>query len=262
MGHPSARGDGEARRPLPLQRPGQPVHPLHVHQAHLRGLRRDGERRDAGEARLRHLPGQPADWPLGGRQGVQAALRQPRAEPARHQRAQQKVRHHPPKPRLRHRHRDASRRVEAALHQPQRRLERGHHARVDALVLGPVPPRGQVGPVGHVLPLRPLHQLDGGPEGADHHGARGGQVRPAARAAPDEGAPPRVGRPLDRTGGRVRLLGRAGDQGAQGGGRAGGAHQPEHRLRADEHRRAGHDGRRPSLPPPRHARVRRDDPRA
>eukprot|EP00965_Chrysotila_dentata_P250570 6209525-Pleurochrysis_carterae.AAC.2 len=71
------------------------------------------------------------------------------------------------------------------------------------------------------------------------------------------GATPRLGRPLHRPGWRVRLLGLSGDQGAQGGGPRGRAHQPQHRLRADQQGRAGPVARRPRLPAAGHARVRR-----
>ena len=90
--------------------------------------------------------------------------------------------------------------------------------------------------------------LDRCRRGRDGEPADAGLVFPtrarSRRARPQEGAAARLGRALDRPGGRVRLLGLAGDQGAQGGGAAGRAHEPQHRERADQRRRR--EQRRPA----------------
>eukprot|EP00961_Rhodomonas_salina_P203590 2747353-Rhodomonas_salina.1 len=71
----------------------------------------------------------------------------------------------------------------------------------------------------------------------DHEEVRGDHWRQGrgypSEAEPQKGADPRLGRALDRAGRRVRLLGLAGGESAQGGGHPDRAHQPQCRHRPD-----------------------------
>ena len=90
--------EGEARRPLHLQRPRRP------HQ-----VRGDGgaaqARAAARDADLRHLPRQPAARARRRLLDLQDEVRQPRRQPAVHRHADEPLLHHCPEPRLRRRRR-------------------------------------------------------------------------------------------------------------------------------------------------------------
>ena len=109
--------------------------------------------------------------------------------------------------------------------QPLRPHRRGPQAARRARRDGPVPPRGRARPARHPLPLRPLPRPD--------------QRRPRSHAAPrrhPQDPDPRLRPDRHRPGRRVRLLRRAGLQGAARGGLRGRARQLQP---GDDHDRPG-----------------------
>ena len=193
--------------------------------------RRDDPRAALDQARVRHLPRPPAALARGRAGDLQAAVRPPRRQPPGQGPAHGPDRDHLAEPRLRgpRRGRRAdrvrARRRRAHAREPLRRHRRGHPPARRAGRLRPVPPGGRAR----------ARTTRSGSSTSSSTCSRGPAPDAAPRRHPEDPRA-RLGADRDRPGRRVRLLGRAGLQGAAGGGLRG---RPRQLQPGDDHDRPG-----------------------
>src|SRR5262249_10550303 len=154
----------EARRGVPLERPGRP--------GALR-LRDRGDPRDHRRRRpdVRHLPRPPADGARVGREDREDEVRAPRRQPPGEGPRDRHDGRHQPEPRLRRRPGDAAAQPQGDPRVAVRRQPAGAQAHRPPRVLLPGPPRGEPGTARHRLPVRPLRKNDGGAQACVVNGA-------------------------------------------------------------------------------------------